>query len=366
MSDDLRSALESAVEEHSAPEPSAPVESATPVETSNDAGGSASEVVDAPAETKAERGSPDSPKSIEEVAASDTPVEEKDDKPKPIDKIDTAPQSWKGESKKVWADLPAHVRQEVIRREREITKGLNETAQVRQQITQVQEVIAPHMDRINAIYGGNTIQAINNLMGVERTLVSGDPIAKAQLVANMVKHFNIDLRTLDSLLVGQEAPQEVQQQSNLEKLLEQKLAPFNQFLTAQQQRELQQQQRAEQELTQTVESMASDPQFPYFNEVREDMADLIDLAAKKGLYLSLPEAYSKAVRMNDSTFQASATRNSSQAATQAALQAHQAAQKAKEAAVSVSGSPSGVGGNVGNPSDLRGTILSAFGETGRL
>ena len=368
MSDDLRSVLESAVEEHSEPvqvessptpassEAAAPVQSSDTSEQSN-ASTSAQPV---------EKSAPEIP-SIEEVASKDgKPVEDKAEAPEARQRVDLAPQSWKGESKKVWAELPLNVRQEVIRREREITKGLSEAAQARQQVGQIQEVLQPHMDRINTIYGGNSIQAITNLMGIERTLASGDPVSKAQLVAKMINHFKVDLVTLDKLLVGEAPTPEAQQQTNIEKLLEQKLAPFQQFISIQQQREQEKARQVEQETIHTIESMAVDPKFPYFNEVRNDMADLIDIAAKKGLYLSLEQAYTRAVRMNDGTFEASTVRDTSQAATQAALQSHQAAQKAKGAAVSVGGSPTGVGANAGNSADLRGTILAALGDTGRL
>jgi hypothetical protein len=363
MSDDLRSTLESAVEEHSEP---VVVESAAPAVTPGEDGGS---TVDAstPVESTVERGSPDKPKSIEEVAGAtpETAASEKPTDKAPIDpRIDRAPQSWKGDSKKVWNELPLNVRQEVVRRERETTKVMQEAAQARQQISQVQEAIAPHMDRINTVYGGNAVQAINNLLAVERQLFNGTLTDKAQLVANMIKQFGIDLPTLDSLLAGQPVPQEVQQQSAIERMLEQRLQPFQQFLQTQQQREQQAAQRTEQEALHTVESMAQDPQFPYFNEVRDLMADIIELNSRRGIYIALPEAYNKAVRMNDDTYQAASVRDSSQAATQAALQAHQAAQKAKGAAVSVSGNPTAPGTQFGNPSDLRGTILSALGETG--
>lgn len=359
MSDDLRSTLESAVEEHSEPA-GAPLQP-EPVEVVAKPDESPiQEAAAAPTEEGAERSSSDI-KSIEEVVG-EKPV----DKAPADPRIDLAPQSWKGESKKVWAELPLNVRQEVIRREREITKGLNESAQARHQVGQIQEVIQPHMDRINTIYGGNSIQAISNLMGIERTLASGDPVSKAQLVAKMINHFKVDLVTLDKLLVGETPTPEAQQQSTIERLLEQKLAPVQQFIMSQQQREQQQRQKAEDEMIHTIESMSADPKFPYFNEVRNDMADLIDIAAKKGLYLSLPDAYTKAVRMNDGTFEATTVRDTSQAATQAALQAHQEAQRAKGAAVSVGGSPTGVGVNAGNASDLRGTILAALGDTGRI
>jgi hypothetical protein len=363
MSDDLRSTLESAVEEHSEPvaAPSAP-ESAV----STDVDVAPAESIssgDTPAEEGAERSSPDTVKSIEEVVKDDA---------KPVDKapvdprIDRAPQSWKGESKKVWAELPLNVRQEVIRRERETTKVMQEASQARHLVSGMQEVFAPHMDRINTVYGGNTITAVNNLLAVERQLFNGTPVAKAQLIANMVKQFGVDIAALDAALVGQPAPQEVQQQSAIERMLEQRLAPLQQFVQSQQQREAQMRQREEQEAVHTVESMSQDQRFPYFNEVRNDMADLIETRARRGEMLSMEDAYAIAVRMNDYTYQASAGRTSSQAATDAALQAHQAAQKAKGAAVSVSGNPTGVGTPQGNVADLRGTILAALGDTGRV
>jgi len=367
--DDLRSALESAVEEHSEPEDlSTPVETATPsavpaavspAPSQDDGAGT----IDEPAETTAERGSPDTPKPIEEVVG-EKPADKPADKGAPDPRIDRAPQSWKGDAKKVWTELPLNVRQEVVRRERETSRVLQETAEVRQRAETIQNTLAPHMDRINAMYQGNPITAINNLLGVERVLVSGDPAAKVNLVANMIKHFGIDLVSLDRALVGEPMTPEVQQQSSIEKLLEQKLAPFQQFIQNQQQREQQLRAQHEQELAHTVESMATDPNFPYFNEVRADMADIIEMGSRRGIVISLEQAYARAVRMNDETYQASSGRESSQAATQAALQAHQAAQRAKGAAVSVSGSPSMPGGNSGNPQDLRGTISSLLGETG--
>ena len=360
---DLRETLEAAVEEHnepavieSAPAPAAPSVEAPPPPTS-----------DAPAEPAV---SPSSKEPVADLKPITEVAEEqaKDpEAPKVVDpRIDRAPQSWKGEAKKVWAELPLHVRQEVLRRERETNKVMQETATDRQRLGSIKEVLAPHMDRINQIYGGNPITAINNMLAVERTMISGDPATKVQMIANMIKHFNVDVISLDRVLSGQGGPTpEVQQQAAIEQLLEQKLAPFQQFIQSQQQREQQQRAQVEQEVEHTVESMAADAaQFPYFEEVREDMADLIQLGAQKGVYISLPEAYNKAVRMNDGTFQAVSVRDSSQAATQAALQAHQAAQKAKGASLSVSGAPSAPGTNAGNPNDLRGTIESLFGGMG--
>jgi hypothetical protein len=366
--DDLRSTLDAAVVEHSDPVESAPVETSSPVEsapidvtptskTIEPRGITKTDTYETPVEKSTK------PRSIDEVVTDEQPVEKSAEKPTGDPRIDRAPQSWKGDAKKLWAELPLSARQEVVRRERETAKVMQETAQIRQNFGQVQEALAPHMERIGREYGGNPITAINTLMSVDKTLRTGTPAEKAQLVANTIKRFGVDISALDNLLAGEELPAPVQQMSQIEQLLEQRLAPVQQFLQKQQQSEQQQAYRIEQEAVQTVESMSDNPQFPYFDDVREDMADLIEMSAKRGIAVSMEEAYSRAVRMNDTTYQAVQSRQSSQSATQAALAAHQQAQKAKGAAVSVSGNPSAAG-NSFSPSDLRGTIEAAFGNSG--
>lgn len=374
MSDDLRSAIESAVTENEAPAndtsiqvdstpAAAPVETSSPTSTSEDTssgdmGGESSSSV-----------SKDAPPSIEEVAGeASKPVEDKSETPEQREarhRVDRAPQSWKGDAKKLWEQLPLQVRQEVARREKDVMQTMQAAAQDRNKVSAVEQAIAPHRDRIQAIYGGNPITAINNLLQFEASMTSAPMATKAQMVANMVKHFGVDVYALDSALAGQPMSEQVQQQSTIEQLLEQKLAPFQQFLQTQQQREQQQRQQTEQQVVSTVEQMAHDAKYPYFEEVRQDMADIVEMNARRGVAISLDDAYTRAVRMNDGTFQAASVRDSTQSATQQALDAHRAAQAAKGASVSVSGSPSSSGRNAGDPSNLRGTIEAAFGG-GRL
>ena len=277
-------------------------------------------------------------------------------------RTDRAPQSWKGEAKQLWEQLPLQVRQEVARRERDIQTSLQASAQDRAKVQEVSQVLAPHMDRINRHYNGNPMEAINGLLQAEHMLTVAPPVDRARFIANMIQQFQVDISTLDSILAGQPAPQHAQQQSNIEQLLEQRLAPVQQFIQRQQEQENRQRQQVQQEAAHTVESMAVDADnYPYFDEVREDMADMIELSARRGVALSLEDAYARTVRMNDGLFNASTVRDSSQAATQAALDAHRAAQAAKGASVSVGGSPTGTGRNAGNPADLRGIIENAFG-----
>lgn len=372
---DLRAAIEAAAStpsEETNDEPSIQVDSAPADASSDDAAPvSSSEAGDAPAAADAqpaEKATGDKP-SIEEVAGADgKPVEDKNETPEQREarhRVDRAPQSWKGEAKKLWEQLPLQVRQEVARREKDMLPIMQEAAGNKNRVQEVLAVVGPHRAIIEQHYNGNPMEAVKTMLGVERVIRTGTATQKAQLIANMIKEFSVDVATLDSFLVGQPAPEAVQQQSSIEQLLEQKLAPFQQFLQTQQEREQQVRQQTEQQAVMTVTEMSQDDRYPYFNEVRADMADIIEMGARRGVAISLQDAYTKAIRMNDGTFQASSVRDQSQGATQAALEAHRAAQAAKGASLSVTGSPTGTGKNTGDPSNLRGLIENAFGG-GRL
>ena len=136
----------------------------------------------------------------------------------------------------------------------------------------------------------------------------------------------------------------VQQQLN------QALAPIFQ---ERQQRE----QQVVQQATQTVEQMSLDPKYPYFDEVREEMADLIEVASRRGVALSLDDAYNKAVAINPDV----SGQQSRQAMMTQANQQHQQAQKARIAASSVNGAPASGGSNAyAGDGSLRGSIEAAF------
>jgi len=372
---DLRSAIEVAASTPSeettndtsvqvdTPVVSSPSEDAAPVQSSDTPDSSGS------GEVGTDKKASDAAPSIEEVAGSEgKPVEHKGETPEQREarhRVDRAPQSWKGEAKKLWETLPLQVRQEVARREKDILPIMQEAAGNKNKVQEVLAVVTPHRSIIDQHYGGNPMEAVKMMLGVERVIRTGTATQKAQLVANMIKDFGVDIHTLDSFLVGQPAPEAIQQQSTIEQLLEQKLAPFQQFIQTQQQREQQQREQVQQQVTMTVTEMSQDDRYPYFNEVRADMADIIEMGARRGVAISLEDAYTKAIRMNDGTFQASSVRDQSQGATQAALEAHRAAQAAKGASVQVTGSPTGTGKNSGDPSNLRGLIENAFGG-GRL
>lgn len=271
-------------------------------------------------------------------------------------RVDRAPASWKGESKAVWSALPLHVRQEVLRRERDNEQAMREHAQTRQTLDIINQTVAPYADIIQRSYGGSPAKAVQQLFEVERILTTAPTAQKAQFVANLIKHYGVDIVALDGFLSGQAAP-EHQQQINFQQMLDQRLAPVMQFVQQQQQLQQQAAQAQDNQAVQAVEQMAADTtNFPYFDEVREDMADLMDSHMRRGVPITLKDAYQKAVRMNNLTFDAT----SAQRAQELATQAQQQAAAAKAASSSVGGSPVPQPTTPPNPSDIHALLSAAY------
>ena len=70
--------------------------------------------------------------------------------------------------------------------------------------------------------------------------------------------------------------------------------------------------------------MSLDPKYPFFEDVREDMADLIEINAKRGIALTMEQAYDRAVRSNPDTFGQITQQSSLTQANQQHLQAQRA------------------------------------------
>lgn len=274
-------------------------------------------------------------------------------------RIDRPPQSWKKEAKGEWANIPLHVRQEVYRREQEVARTLQEVAPARQLQQEFQQTVQPYMARLQSA-GVEPMQAVKFLLDADFNLATATPVGKAQLMAKLINDYGVDISALDEALAGavQQQPQNDIEQRILQQV-QQQFAPVLTFAQQQQQLLAQQQQRVQQEAVQTIEQMALDPQFPFFDEVRDEMADLIEVAAKRGIYLTPEQAYHKAVQLNPETY----GEIQKQSQMSQAQSTHQQAQRARAAASSVSGAPaSGGSGEFVGDGSLRGAIEAAFGN----
>jgi len=140
-------------------------------------------------------------------------------------------------------------------------------------------------------------------------LQMGSAPQKAQTVANIIKQFGVDIATLDSLLAGE---QPSGQSSQLEQLLDQRLQPIQQVLGQFQQQQATQAQQQQQRVISDVEMFASDPKNEFYNDVRADMADILDMAANRGRPMTLQDAYDRACQIHPQVSQIIAARGNQQ------------------------------------------------------
>jgi hypothetical protein len=167
---------------------------------------------------------------------------------------------------------------------------------------------------------------------------------KAQTVAQIIRTYGADLAAIEgALMSGGQMPQ--QQQQFQDPRLDGLLSKMEQFQQAQTQ-------RIEAKAGTEVDQFGSGKEF--FDDVREDMADLLEIAARRGVDLTLEQAYDRAVVMNPEVSRIVAAR----AAAANAGTANTAIQQAQRAASNVRGTPSGVPS--AGPSTLRGAIEAAI------
>jgi hypothetical protein len=270
--------------------------------------------------------------------------------PPPVDQFAKPPQSWKPGAREAWANVPADVRAEIHRRERESERIVQEHAQARQVSTYVQRLQQQFAPALQA-EGVDALTASANLMQLASRLRYGSPVEKAQLAAQIVRNYGVDVVALAAALDGQAYAQGAQQQAMTyqDPRVDQLLSQLREAQTA---REQQVQQRA----VADVESFGSGKEF--FADVREDMGDLMELAAKRGIDMSLDQAYDRACAMNPDIAKVVAARGSARAVGNG----NSSIQRARAAASSVRGTPNQV--STPAPTDLRGAIEAAIEQVG--
>lgn len=303
----MRDAFEAAFEEQDdAPPEVAEIEP----ETSGELADAVSEAAE---EETAQEEIPTEAAAVEPEAA----VAENPDEPRV--KQSSPPVSWGVTNKQEWDKLPNGVREEITAREQQVNQVMQETAADRRVAFQFNEMVNAYAPVIAAEGVQNPMEAIQGLMNITATLQQGGPQQKAERVAGLIKHYGIDIGMLDNVLAGE--PVANPQEQQLSQMLDQRLAPVNQLLEQFNQSKQQQAQAVEQEAGQTVEQFGSDPKNEFFMDVRDTMADFLDMASQRGQTMTLEQAYDRACALNPeiANIVASKRAQEQQAASQATI-----------------------------------------------
>lgn len=203
-----------------------------------------------------------------------------------------APIDWSPKEREDWSKIPRHLQEKVMAREKELNTMLQTTADARRTSDSFNQLTNHFAPVLATLQGETPMDKMAGLVNTVAQLRMGSPIQKAAIMAELINDFGVDIHTLDSALVGSEPPIEVQQNSHIEQLLNERLAPFEQLMgqqNAYQQQQIQQSQEAA--INEVIEFGKT---HEFLADVRNDMADLIDTAAKHGINMTMEDAYNKA------------------------------------------------------------------------
>jgi len=200
-------------------------------------------------------------------------------------KVETKPRpsSWKKDYEEHWGKLDPTLQDYIQQREADYAKGVSTYKNQWDMAAPIVEAMRPFQEILQQ-NNVNPAQWISNLGNAHAKLVYGTPEQKLNTFAQLANEYGVNL----GQLTGQQGYDP--QFSNLAQELNQ---IKNQWSSFQSQQEMMEQTQLQSEIA----SFKDDK--PYFEEVRETMAGLL----QNGMANDLQSAYDKAIRLNDDVFQ---------------------------------------------------------------
>ena len=266
--------------------------------------------------------------------------------------LETPPRSMSPAAREQWKDTPDAVRQEFARIDQRMEGMAQKYGRDAQRAQQMDRALAP-FSQLFAMNGGPG-ETLPGLLQTASVLQMGAPQQKAEMVANIIKQFGVDINTLDNLLVGEAPPPEVQQQTQVQQAVQQAVAPYQQTLSQLQAQQQYAAQQSQQEVASEVDAFARQPENEFYHDVKADMADILDMAANRGIEMDLKTAYDRACLMNPEISKIIQTR-----------QGAQSTQQKRRASSSIHGTPGGEG-DVAAPNSIAAALNDAWDNAGRV
>jgi hypothetical protein len=243
-----------------------------------------------------------------------------------------APKAWRPAVREHWGKLPSDVREEITRRETEITQFIGQHGGAIQHKRQFDEVVQPYLPLI-AAQQSTPIKAVANLMNTAARLMMGTPQQKASVIAEVIRNYGVDIKELDGVLgaapTAGAAPRTEEGPPSWSR-------PIFEFMQEARQSRVTEQQRAERAATEELEAARKKP---FFDDLSEDIGLLMQKAHAKGQLMTLDAAYDRARKMNPEIDQILTQRE--KAAKVNTGNGQDPLARARKAASTVSGAPAG-------------------------
>ena len=226
------------------------------------------------------------------------------------------PKTWPKEMHDHWAKTPKEVQDYWDTREKQMLDGIEQYKGDANYGKAMRDAITPYMALIQA-QGIDAPRAVQTLLNAHYKLSVSPPSQKQQYLQYIAKQYGIDTTGLGGTPQGQQTadPRYQQLQDELHQLKQVIQSGSEQQLNAERTR-----------ISQEVNTFASDPKNPYFDEVADDIIVML----KSGL--SLQDAYDRAVWANPVTRAKETARLQTEAKAESEKKAKEQAEVAKKAA----------------------------------
>ena len=235
--------------------------------------------------------------------------------PTPVESVAEAPKTWRKEAAAVWATLPSEAKNEILKREQDIFQGLEGYKADAGFGKSIKQVLAP-FEAVMRAQNMDPAKTIGGLVNYHHQVGTSTPDRKASLLIQMAKNYGVNLVTET---VGEPPyidPTVLDLQNQLRAVQSELSESANSRRAA-----------LVETTSKQVDEFASKAENVYFNEVADDIANLI----AKGVSTTLQDAYDKAVWANPVTRAKEIARSTAEATAKSTAEAKARATAAKSA-----------------------------------
>lgn len=209
--------------------------------------------------------------------------------------IDTPPVSWTPAAREGWKEIPENMRTQIAKREREIGLALEDGKDNRKAGERFNDIATRYAQVIAAEGVTDPLTGFEEMMKVMSVLRSGTPDQKAQKLAQFIQGYQVPLDKLDSML-AQSMGAAPTADDNVTRLLDERMQPVNALLEQIEQNKRRNTYQANQAAINEVVAFKQANEF--YTDVQADMADMVEMAERRGVKMPLEDAYQKACAMN--------------------------------------------------------------------
>jgi hypothetical protein len=209
----------------------------------------------------------------------------------PAATIPAAPKTWRPDAVTHWEALPEQVRVEVLKREEDMYRGIEQYKAQAESSASLMKAVEPYLPQMRQ-FNVQPAEAVGRLLKAHDMLINGSPLEKMSVFRQVAQDYGVDLAGFGSLPEGEDDPRLVA----LSNELKQTRGVLNELLQGQATAATRD---AERVLSSFVAEVGEDgqPLHPYFNDVADDIVGLLN----SGIAKDLSDAYNRAVWTNPVT-----------------------------------------------------------------